>query len=60
MSPLRNCFLSVIESRILGFRRRRYGWLFFETAGLLVLILLCTPVLFGIFALIWWLMNRVA
>ena len=36
MSLLRNLFLSVIESRTLGFRRRRYGRLFLATAELFV------------------------
>ena len=31
VSPLRNRFLSVIGSRTVGFRRRRYGWFFSDS-----------------------------
>jgi len=36
VSPLRNRFFSVTESRTLGFRRRQYGRLLLAIAGLLV------------------------
>jgi len=36
VSPLRNLFLSVIVSRMLGFRRRQNGRLFLDIAGFLV------------------------